>query len=110
MWRWTVRWVLVMGLAANMLGCGTTLEEEDPAEVEPVDPEDNLAEQGLYSCSERSDTGYSSGNAFNITVVTVDGRPVERPGQRHRRLHQDTTGTVEPASQDVEGVDRQSVR
>ena len=30
------------------------------------------------SCAERSDTGYVSGSPFAITVVTVDGRPVER--------------------------------
>ncbi|MFO0594149.1 MAG: M15 family metallopeptidase [Myxococcaceae bacterium] len=35
-------------------------------------------EQGLADCSERQDTGYRSGNAFPITVVTVDGKPVEK--------------------------------
>lgn len=35
-------------------------------------------QQGIVDCSERQDTGYVSGSPFAITVVTVDGKPVER--------------------------------
>ena len=57
-------------------GCTHDLDEGDG--VPPVDTGDNVDLQGVYDCSERQDTGYRSGNAFGITVVTVDGRPVER--------------------------------
>lgn len=35
-------------------------------------------EQAVYDCSERTDTGYVQGDPFEITVVSVDGEPVER--------------------------------
>ena len=59
-----------------LLGCSNELDEGDG--VPPIDTGDNIDLQGVYNCSERQDTGYRSGNAFAITVVTVDGRPVER--------------------------------
>jgi hypothetical protein len=33
---------------------------------------------GAIDCNEKQDTGYVKGNPFTITVVTVDGKPVER--------------------------------
>lgn len=35
------------------------------------------SEQGLVTCTERKDTGYSSGNPYPITVVNCDGKPCE---------------------------------
>lgn len=34
--------------------------------------------QALVSCAERVDVGYVSGDPFDITVVTADGKPAER--------------------------------
>ena len=66
---WPAVAVLVLG------GCGPSgLSEEQ--ESEPVQ-DFTSAEQGLVSCSSRTDTGYTSGSAFTITVVTADGKPVE---------------------------------
>lgn len=64
---------------------------EPPPGVElraaPLDPEDEpddpiyfeAAIPGLfaYDCAEHKDTGYVQGKPFEITVVTVDGKPVE---------------------------------
>ncbi len=66
--------VVALGLPA----CVTELDDLGGADVfEPIDEGDNIDEQGLYSCEERSDRGYRAGNSFAIKVVTVDGRPVE---------------------------------
>ncbi len=67
-----------LGLFGCINGCVNELDIENGDLFEPIDEQDNLDEQGLYSCSERSDTGYRSGSSFPIKVVTVDGRPVER--------------------------------
>lgn len=71
---------LILILAACLVSCADLplQHQDDHDHHEPVDLEDNLLEQGVYSCSERQDTGYRNGNAFPITVVTVDGRPAER--------------------------------
>jgi len=47
---------------------------------ELVSPERELRtdRKALIDCTERQDTGYVSGTPFPITVVTVDGKPVER--------------------------------
>lgn len=68
--------LVAAGLLLSLSGC--VHEVEDGADlVEPEDLKDNLDLQGLYDCTERSDTGYRSGSSFSIGVVTVDGRPVE---------------------------------
>jgi len=67
--------LLLLGLAP---GCG-----EPSAELimgEPEGPPEGLyasLPQGLVTCNERQDTGYKSGNAFSITVVTCDSKPCE---------------------------------
>lgn len=58
-------------------GCEHGVNDDD-TEAEPIDTLDNQDLQGVYDCSERSDTGYRRGSSFAISVVTVDGRPVER--------------------------------
>ncbi len=75
----TVRVDLAVILSALVLACLTacTTDVVDH-ESEPLDLRDNLAEQGLIDCTERTDTGYTSGTSFAITVVTVDGKPAER--------------------------------
>ncbi len=59
-------------------GCETDLDIDGRDGSAPVDAYDNVDEAGLFDCSERDDTGYRQGNAFSITVVSVDSRPVER--------------------------------
>ena len=48
-------------------------EPQDPAywSSAPIDP------LTAYDCAESKDTGYVKGEAFEITVVTVDGKPLE---------------------------------
>ncbi len=50
-------------------------------EVEPDDPLYFSAEPrdplAAINCDEHKDTGYVKGSAFEITVVTIDGKPVE---------------------------------
>lgn len=55
--------------------CGVSRPDEE-FEAEPE--EFTTLSQELVDCSERQDTGYRSGNAFSITVITVDGEPVEK--------------------------------
>ena len=51
---------------------------DDGADLfEPEDDRSNEALQGLYDCTEHDDDGYRQGSRFDISVVTVDGRPVE---------------------------------
>ncbi len=71
--------VVLLSLALVSLGAGCVQSADaeacdgldDGAVVAAVEPLSSI------SCSERSDTGYSRGVATPITVVTVDGRPVE---------------------------------
>ena len=62
-------------LAALLAACGPGAERtEGPPDELDID----MSERGLIDCSERTDTGYVDGNPYAITVVTVDGKPVER--------------------------------
>jgi hypothetical protein len=67
-------------LAGALLASGLACQPLDEHEAEtPPDPlEVDTAALGLWSCSERTDTGYVRGAPFPIAVVTVDGKPVER--------------------------------
>jgi hypothetical protein len=59
---------------AALAGCGHEVERH---EDEPFDDRENEMFQGIYDCTERSDTGYRNGNSFPIKVVTADAKPVE---------------------------------
>lgn len=51
-----------------------------PHEPEPDDPvyfDGSLMPTYAIDCDEHEDVGYVQGNSFTITVVTVDGKPVE---------------------------------
>ncbi|MCA9668794.1 MAG: M15 family metallopeptidase [Myxococcales bacterium] len=52
------------------------------ADIESETPPQRVAQASFelssISCSESKDTGYTSGKSFSITVVTVDGKKVER--------------------------------
>jgi hypothetical protein len=73
---WNVAPLAALALL-SAVGCANELDV-DVDGVPPLDTRDNVGLQGVYDCSERADTGYRSGDPFPITVVTVDGRPVER--------------------------------
>lgn len=65
-----------------LVGCVATapgLELADRCEMPEV-AAPSLEGEALssISCGSHTDTGYRSGSAFTITVVTVDGHPVER--------------------------------
>ncbi|MEW5738483.1 MAG: M15 family metallopeptidase [Myxococcota bacterium] len=66
--------LIIAAAALALFACGPA-----PLEADEAEPEWNYtsAEQGLVSCSTRTDTGYRNGAAFTITVVTADGKPVE---------------------------------
>jgi len=56
-----------------LINCGPLpAEESEPQQLF------TSVEQGLVTCEARQDTGYRSGSAFAITVVTADGKPVEQ--------------------------------
>ncbi len=59
-----------------LVGCGAAPRDERDHEEAP--PAVVSSELSSIDCNEHSDTGYKSGSAFPITVVTVDGKPVER--------------------------------
>ncbi|MBK7586410.1 MAG: D-alanyl-D-alanine carboxypeptidase family protein [Myxococcales bacterium] len=67
-----------LGLA--LFGCSAAQPTDEPEDDACKEPAVALVSEELssISCAEHGDTGYSSGNAFPITVVTVDGKPVER--------------------------------
>lgn len=68
-----------IGLALSIVpACAT---EDPPREreappLEDAEPTGEIAQRSV-DCTTRADTGYKSGQAFPITVVTVDGKPVE---------------------------------
>ncbi len=71
----------LMMLVGTLHGCGDFPldgDGEHELEAEPVDDGSNILLQGIIDCSERADTGYRNGSPFSITVVTVDGKPVEK--------------------------------
>jgi len=70
---------LAAGATLALAGCAPepASDPQDEVEVES-EPVFGVLEQAAYDCSERSDTGYRRGDAFEIVVVTVDGEPVER--------------------------------
>ncbi len=53
-------------------------DHEDAPPAIPIDVARGIVEQAVVDCTPRQDTGYSNGNAFPITVVSLDGDPVER--------------------------------
>ena len=71
------RLLSLLVLVALATACGTTPPDDPGAETEnePV----ATATQALSSvdCGTFTDTGYVSGSPFTITLVTVDGKPVE---------------------------------
>jgi hypothetical protein len=66
--------ILLISCWIFVLGCGAAPDEEH----EEPPPLTVTSELSSIDCTEHTDTGYTSGNPFTITVVTVDGKPVER--------------------------------
>ncbi|RYE74176.1 MAG: hypothetical protein EOO74_11930, partial [Myxococcales bacterium] len=74
------RWRLgLLASALSLAACGAP--GEGPSADGDSHDHEELAERSDelvgYDCATKQDTGYTSGNAFAITVVTVDGKPVE---------------------------------
>lgn len=73
----------LVALAAALAACADTPfgeegSDEGVVESRPVEPGDDVAlKAGAVDCAARTDTGYEAGRAFRITVVHVDGKPVE---------------------------------
>jgi len=89
---------LVVALAA-LAGCGEATVVEEGL----FDDESNVLEQGLVVCNPHSDTGYRSGTPFAITVITVDGRPVEAETARAYVAMQQAAGRAGVALRVVSG-------
>ncbi|TNE50946.1 MAG: hypothetical protein EP343_06405 [Deltaproteobacteria bacterium] len=67
--------MVLLGLAlCGLLACSGEPEHSDCQEP----PTFATMQQAMIDCKSRKDTGYVKGKAFSITVVTVDGKPVER--------------------------------
>ncbi|MFY0540174.1 D-alanyl-D-alanine carboxypeptidase family protein [Nannocystis pusilla] len=54
-----------------------THEAHEPEPDDPVYFDGSLMPTYAIDCDEHEDVGYVQGNSFTITVVTVDGKPVE---------------------------------
>jgi hypothetical protein len=72
-----LRAVSIVFVVASLTACGSELEIVEGDGAPPIDTEWNVELQGVYDCSESQDTGYRNGQSFQITVVHVDGEPVE---------------------------------
>lgn len=65
----------------DALDTGDDIEFREAGEPQPcglVQPPDPVAHVPTFDCSESQDVGYDSGTPFDITVVTMDGKPVEK--------------------------------
>ncbi|TNF36461.1 MAG: hypothetical protein EP329_05245, partial [Deltaproteobacteria bacterium] len=78
--RCMVRTVRLLPLAMALAGLSCTVDAPlvSPPEAEPTEVATVSLALSSINCSESTDTGYSQGNAFPITVVTVDGKKVEK--------------------------------
>src|SRR5437868_3323633 len=70
----STRALLFLFLVAGA-ACGVEQTEGDM--VEPEDDGIGVSQRGLVSCEEHHAVGYRFGDPFDITVVSVDGHPVE---------------------------------
>ncbi len=70
--------LVVIAVCAVISGCSNGFDVDAGNDfVAPIDSRENEAEQGIYDCTERGDTGYRQGSSFAIRVVNVDGKPLE---------------------------------
>jgi D-alanyl-D-alanine carboxypeptidase len=76
--------LVVFGLLVVGAVFGGCTAEVPPDSAEHEDePQVEVSQQALVNCAARSDTGYEAGRAFAITVIEVDGKPVERETANH---------------------------
>lgn len=69
--------VVCVGLCFLLLSLGCSLEPQHEGCHRPKNLFGTMI-QAMIDCKSRTDKGYVKGKAFTITVVTVDGKPVER--------------------------------
>ena len=72
--------LIALCLVALLVSCAAPVPEEEGHFCDGEEAIAATTSQALSSidCSESQDTGYTSGNPFPITVVTVDGKKVEK--------------------------------
>ncbi len=75
-----LRTLLALTLTTSLLACGGVIDDSMNDHEHEDEPREEVSQSIAASidCRTRSDTGYRGGRAFSITVVTVDGKPVER--------------------------------
>ncbi len=72
---------IIVPLIVFALGCADVPPDEPPThqdqESRPID--DGFVEKaGVVDCRPWTDTGYVRGRSFSITVITIDGKPIEK--------------------------------
>jgi hypothetical protein len=73
---------LTIGPLSNVAFCGVLLAyvgcggAEPQGELPPVEDLANV-QQASVDCTQWTDTGYTNGTPFEITLVTIDGKPAE---------------------------------
>ena len=70
--------ISILGCVLLAIGACAAPAAEHHHEGEPEGVASSSDALSTINCSESTDTGYSKGKAFKITVVTVDGKKVER--------------------------------
>jgi MYXO-CTERM domain-containing protein len=68
--------IATLVLAASLAACGEVEEGEPEGPPDGIDSVQSAL--STISCKESTGTGYVSGKPFTITVVTVDGKPVQK--------------------------------
>jgi D-alanyl-D-alanine carboxypeptidase len=66
-----------------VIACGCAARPVVDPQEEEEEPSVETSQQALVDCSARADTGYRNGQAFSITVIHVDGKPVARETANH---------------------------
>lgn len=70
----------LLALSFVLTACGYAPLPGEDTNFEPDNGHDDYqtVEQGLVSCAESQSTGYRSGSPFSVTLISVDGQPVEK--------------------------------
>jgi hypothetical protein len=88
---WLNAWLGIWSTGAVLALCACSAETIESSEEVENPPEESLGEasEALVDCTASTDTGYTRGQAFTITVVHVDGKPVEVETAKHYIAMQD---------------------
>ncbi len=75
--RWAL-WVLLCAWFVPACGVAEEAEPHGHHHSRPPDADLSVSRHELIQCAESTATGYRQGSAFTITVVHIDGKPVEK--------------------------------